>query len=151
MKIAVVLAGAVMAFVLTGPAVLESSKSGQSERVAEITVPAWLQLPSTPFISSIEYSGEAGAESSFGTVAYDLPSSGTSEVVWLKQHLSAAGYVLDDRTSTIDNFAGADVVVSAFDPATGRRVTFVKIVTSVGATLRVTFEDPQAGTKLSDL
>lgn len=151
MKIAVVLAGAVMAFVLTGPAVLENSKSVQSERVAEITVPAWLQLPSTPFISSIEYSGEVGAESSFGTISYDLPSNGAAEVVWLREHLSVAGYVVDDCTSAIDNFAGADVVMSALHPATGRRVSFVKIDLVSGSTLRVTFEDPLAGTKLSDL
>ena len=120
-------------------------------REAAIAAPAWLPLPSTPFISSIEQTGNPGNEAAFGTVNYDLPSDGGSEVNWLKQHLAANGYELDDRTSAIDNFGGADAVVSATDPASGRRVTFVNVRRLDGANLRVTFEDPQAERDTSSL
>ena len=45
--------------------------------------------------------------------------------------------------------AGADVVISAHDRVTGRRVNLVKSSTVEGASLRVTFEDPTAGTYVS--
>ena len=121
------------------------------EQLADVAVPSWLALPSTPFISSIEHTGEAGMEASFGTIAYALPSDGNSEVTWFTEHLKADGYTIEDRTSAIDNFVGADTVLSASHQSTGRRVTLVRTHTIDGADLRVVFEDPQAGAMVSEL
>jgi hypothetical protein len=149
MKFVALAAGACLALAVSGPSVFNTQGSSVHTESAAIVAPAWLPLPSRPFISSVEYSGEAGAEAAFGTILYVLPSDGKSEVVWLKEHLKAQGYAIDDRTAAIDNFAGADVVISAHDRVTGRRVNLVKSSTVEGASLRVTFEDPTAGTYVS--
>jgi hypothetical protein len=143
MKIAVLAVGAVLAVAVSGPAAF--TEKTQVQRIAatsDIVVPAWLDLPSRPFISSIEYSGQAGAEAAFGTILYDLPTNGVSEVTWLKKHLKQQGFAVDDRTAAIDNFAGADVVITATDMVSGRRINLVGTTRMDGADLRITFEDP---------
>lgn len=151
MKLAVAFAGAFLALAVTGPTVLNTSAPLSRDQLSAVAVPAWLNLPSHPFISSVEFSGEVGVESSFGSVAYALPSDGAAEVEWLKQHLIADGYQIEDRTSSMDNFVGADAVISATQASTGRRVMFVRTQTLDGADLRLSFEDPLAGTQLSEL
>ncbi|NMD08182.1 MAG: hypothetical protein GYA66_09405 [Phyllobacteriaceae bacterium] len=151
MKIAVVLAGAFVALAVSGPTLLNTGSAIDRDQVSEVAVPGWLNLPSTPFINSIEYSGEAGREASSGMIFYNLPSDGASEMVWLMEHLKAEGYSIEDRTTTIDNFAGAKAVISASDLVTGRQVIFVRQQTIEGANLRIMFEDPLAGTRLSQL
>lgn len=151
MKLAVAFVGAFLALAVSGPNVFEPNTPLSHEQLAAVAVPDWLSLPSTPFISSIEYSGEAGQESSFGTIAYILPSDGSSEVNWFKEHLKADGFEIEDRTSAIDNFVGADTVISASQQSTGRRITLVRTHTIDGADLRVVFEDPQAGAMVSEL
>jgi|JI10StandDraft_1071094.scaffolds.fasta_scaffold87049_5 hypothetical protein len=151
MKLAVAFVGAFLALAVSGPNVFKPNTPLSREQLAEIAVPNWLALPSTPFISSIEHTGEAGMEASFGTIAYVLPSDGSSEVTWFKEHLKADGYTIEDRTAAIDNFIGADTVISASQQATGRRVILVRTNTLDGADLRVVFEDPQAGAQVSEL
>lgn len=150
MKIAVLAVGAVLALAVSGPAALKTTTQVQKVAAAsDIVVPAWLDLPSKPFISSIEYSGQAGAEAAFGTILYDLPTNGVSEVTWIKKNLKQHGFSIDDRTASIDNFAGADVVISASDPITGRRINLVGTTRMDGADLRITFEDPTAESYVS--
>lgn len=143
MKIAVLAVGAVLALAVSGPAALKNTTQVQHvSATSDIVVPAWLDLPSRPFISSIEYSGQAGEEAAFGTILYNLPSNGTAEVNWLKKNLESKGFAVDDRTAAMDNFAGADVVVTATDMVTGRRINLVGTNRPDGADLRITFEDP---------
>jgi hypothetical protein len=149
MKFAALVAGACLALAVSGPTVLNTSGTPKLNQLSDITAPDWIPLPSKPFISSIEYAGEAGSEAAFGTILYQLPSDGASEVTWLKEHLKSYGYAIDDRTLAIDNFAGADVVISARDFSSGRRVNIVATRTVDGATIRVSFEDPLAGTYVS--
>lgn len=151
MKIAVLAVGAFVALAVSGPTAFRENSARQPFQTGEITVPAWLQLPSKPFISSIEYAGEAGAEAAFGTILYDLPTDGASEINWIREHLKAQGYSIDDRTASVDNFAGADVVISARDFVSGRRVNVVSIGRMDGANLRITFEDPSADSFISAL
>lgn len=151
MKLAVAFSGVLLAMAVAGPVALNPGAPIHRDQLAAISVPQWLNLPSTPFISSIEYSGEIGVEAAFGAIAYSLPSDGSSELNWLKAHLEADGFQIDDRTSTIDNFAGADTVISAENAATGRRVILVRVQTIEGANLRVSFEDPLAGLQISGI
>lgn len=147
MKLAALAAGTFLALAVSGPTVLNTQPVTRD--MSDIVAPAWMPLPSKPFISSIEYAGEAGVEAAFGTIIYDLPTDGASEINWLTAQLKAAGYSIDDRTSAIDNFAGADAVISAKNFSSGRRVNLVNTIRMDGATLRVTFEDPSADTYVS--
>ena len=147
MKLAALAAGTFLALAVSGPAVVNTHTVQVA--ASDIVTPAWVPLPSRPFISSIEYAGEAGVEAAFGTIIYNLPTDGASEVNWLRTHLAAAGYAVDDRTAALDNFAGADSVISARNFSSGRRVSIVNIIRMDGATLRLTFEDPQAGAYVS--
>ena len=147
MKLAALAAGTFLALAVSGPAVVNTHTVQVA--ASDIVTPAWMPLPSRPFISSIEYAGEAGVEAAFGTIIYNLPTDGASEVNWLKAHLAAAGFAVDDRTVALDNFAGADSVISARHFSSGRRVGIVNTIRMDGATLRLTFEDPQAGAYVS--
>ncbi|MBL8791524.1 MAG: hypothetical protein JNM45_13595 [Rhizobiales bacterium] len=150
MKAAVLAVGAVLAVAVSGPTAFK--KPTQVERIAdtsEIVVPGWLELPSKPFISSIEYSGQAGAEAAFGTILYSLPTNGTSEVQWIEKNLKAKGFAVDDRTAAIDNFAGADVVITATELVSGRKINLVGTTRMDGSDIRITFEDPTAGSYVS--
>lgn len=149
MKFAALLAGASLAVAVSGSAVMNTGAPQASLASSEITAPDWIPLPSKPFITSIEYAGKAGSEAAFGTILYDLPTDGAAEVNWFKEHLKAYGYAVDDRTAAMDNFAGADVVVSARSFSSGRRVNIVSMRRVDGSSLRVTFEDPLAGTYVS--
>lgn len=147
MKLAALAAGTVFALAVSGPAVMNTHTVQVA--TSDIVAPAWVPLPSRPFINSIEYAGEAGVEAAFGTIVYNLPTDGASEVTWLKAHLAAAGFALDDRTAALDNFVGADTIISARNFSSGRRVNIVNTIRMDGATLRLTFEDPQAVTYVS--
>lgn len=151
MKSSVLAVGTFLALAVSGPAALHQNAPEKQAAGSDIVVPAWMQLPSKPFISSIEYSGEASSEAAYGTILYNLPSDGTSEVAWIKAHLKQQGFAVDDRTNAIDSFAGADVVVSASDPVSGRRINLVGISTLEGSSLRITFEDPSAVSYVSVL
>ena len=142
MKSMVLAVGTLLALAVSGPAALQPKSTPVQQAASDIVVPAWMQLPSRPFISSIEYSGQAGQEAAFGTILYHLPSNGTAEVNWLKKNLESKGFSVDDRTAAMDNFAGADVVVTATDMVTGRRINLVGTNRPDGADLRITFEDP---------
>lgn len=149
MKSMVLAVGTLLALAVSGPAALQPKSTPVQQAASDIVVPAWMQLPSRPFISSIEYSGQAGVEAAFGTILYELPTDGSSEVAWITEHLKEQGFQVDDRTSGLDNFAGADMVISASEPVNGRRLNIVAVTTMHGSSLRITFEDPTAESYIS--
>jgi hypothetical protein len=143
MKLALAFCAAAGLASFAGTAALHRVPEPRFQQESAIVVPAWLALPYNDFVTSIEYNGDPGSESTRGAVTLDLPSDGQAEMVGLTAHFQAHGYQLERRTLSLDQFGGNTAVVRAVDQSTGRLVTFVNIARADGATLRISFDEAQ--------
>jgi hypothetical protein len=148
MKLAALAAGTFLALAVSGPAVVNTHTVQVA--ASDIVTPAWMPLPSRPFISSIEYAGEAGVEAAFGTIIYSLPTDGASEVNWLTAHLAGSRLLPSTTAPRRSTISPGPIPSSApaTSPAAGASI-IVNTIRMDGATLRLTFEDPQAGAYVS--
>lgn len=142
MKLALVFCAALSFSALAGSTAVQRGPDTELQQDTSISIPAWLVLPDDEYVTRIEYTGEVGLESSRGAVTLELPSDGQAELVWLSAHFRAHGYQIEDHTSSLDQFGGTAGIVTAYDDATGRRLTIVNTPSTDGATLRISFEDP---------
>jgi hypothetical protein len=143
MKLAFVFCAALGFSTFAGTTAVHKLPDINLQQDVAISVPAWLKLPDSEFVSSIEYSGDPGAESHRGAVTLELPSDGQSELAWLMAHFRAHGYQIEDRTSSLDQFGGPAGFVTAVDEVSGRSLSLVVEPRADGAILRITFEEPE--------
>jgi len=148
MKLALVFCAALGFSVMAGSTTVHRGPDADLQQDTSISIPSWLELPDTEYVTSIEYTGEAGNESSRGAVTMDLPSDGQGEMNWLSAHFRAHGYQIADRTSSLDQFGGTGDILTAVDKVTGRSLTIVNTPSTEGATLRISFEEPLVDTQV---
>jgi hypothetical protein len=143
MKAAIVFSAALAVFVSGGPTKLHGDGVAvETADTSPIAVPVWLGLGKAPYLTSVEYAGEPGAEWQRGTLTFVLPDNGISTVAAMSQRFAGRGFMVEDRTSSLDNFMGADSVASATDPVTGRTAVYSLTQTKDGALLRLQFTEP---------
>jgi hypothetical protein len=142
MKAAVLFGAILAAFVVGGPTPLQGNGPRLFAEESQITVPTWIGRSLSPYLTSVQYSGEPGNESQAGSLLFQLPSDGHQQVSGLTARFAAMGFLVEDRTTSLDNFAGAEQVISATDPVSGRRVVISNTPNLQGALLRLHFEDP---------
>ncbi|MFO1034987.1 MAG: hypothetical protein U1E15_13280 [Hyphomicrobiales bacterium] len=141
MKAAFLFSAAVAAFIAGGSTGLQGNPP-MDPLTHRLAVPGWLGLSGSTSLTSIQYEGEPGYEWSRGTLTFKIQDDGAAEMKRLAVRFAGRGFFIEDRTSSLDNFAGADSVTSAVDPVSGRKVLFSNIRTLDGSLLRVHFEEP---------
>jgi hypothetical protein len=108
MKLAVLFCAALGVFSFAGATATHKAPDVVTEDLSAsetvMTVPLWLALPDQGYVTSVEYTGDAGEEFSRGAVTLDLPSDGQAEMDWLTAHFAGHGYRLDDRGTGPDPF-----------------------------------------------
>jgi hypothetical protein len=106
-----------------------------------IAVPPWVTLPEGCEVLSIALDGGPGNEASLGYV--DLNLAGKSGVLAsLADTLLGKGYVLQNESASPDTALSAHAMLSANDPATGKRLRIAELNTPAGPVLRIYFNDP---------
>jgi hypothetical protein len=116
MKAAIVFSAALAVFVSGGPTKLHGDGVAvETADTSPIAVPVWLGLGKAPYLTS---------------------------VAAMSQRFAGRGFMVEDRTSSLDNFMGADSVASATDPVTGRTAVYSLTQTKDGALLRLQFTEP---------
>ncbi len=151
MKLAFALGAVLGLYSFLGAGTVQNAAPGFQSDLVELRVPAWLQLPESEFVTSIEYTGELGEEAARGNVLMNLPSDGDAEMAWLAEHFRAQGYHVTHEGASLAQIPGVVAVVVASESLSERRVTIIQSQDAEGASIRLSFEDPMIGAQVSAL
>lgn len=142
MKLGLIFCAGLGLFSFTGAATVQHTPQNSFvDDQAAISVPGWMKLPQSEYLSSVTYLGDVGAEASRGEITLSVPSDGSADVARLADHFESLGFKIVDHTSEMDRFVGVGALLEAVQSTSGRRITVVSSHTLDGATLRISYAD----------
>lgn len=110
----------------------------------EVTVPAWLSIPESADVVTVNYSGGPGAEQSRGSIRVLTDGDAPELVGSMMTRLALDGFVIGERHFHGVTASRVRTMISASNPSTGQSATVAYLAGLSGEELRINFVEMAA-------